>query len=197
MFLGISLAAVSADLASKHAVFTSMLHDADLAARAGPVTGLDRTARAARIELGLFQRQVAPGVRFTLSTNPGAVFGLRMPRWLMGGATIATVAIVFYFFAVSVAGAWTIHVALAMILGGALGNLYDRMFSRVVVPGFEAIRYQVRDFIDCSQIGYKWVFNVADAWLVIGVALLAVHWIAESVARNRAEARPSADRSGA
>ena len=64
------------------------------------------------------------------------------------------------------------HAALAFILAGALGNLYDRLFGAVSIPGFEPIRYQVRDFIDCSELYYRWVFNVADMLLVIGVAML-------------------------
>ena len=79
-----------------------------------------------------------------------------------------------------------VHVALAMILGGALGNLYDRLFSRVEIPGTTAtITRQVRDFIDLSEVrlklfshdlSYPWIFNLADVLLVAGVALLIVCW---------------------
>jgi len=90
-----------------------------------------------------------------------------------------------YFFAVSQADAWLMHIALALVLGGALGNLYDRLFSVVVLPGYEPIRYQVRDFIDCSELYYRWVFNVADTWLVIGAGLLAAHWLAMAIRQQR------------
>jgi len=195
IFLAIFVVALAADLVSKHVVFESMLSDPKYLAEVDTGATVDGDSRAARAQLGVFRHQVMPGVRFSLSTNPGAVFGLRMPRWLMAAATIATIGIVFYFFAVSDARAWTVHTALALILGGALGNLYDRLFSSVVVPGYEAIRYQVRDFIDCSQIGYKWIFNVADAWLVIGVALLGLHMIGESIRERRSkdEARTTKD----
>ena len=123
-----------------------------------------------------------PGVQITLSTNPGVVFGLPMPRWAVGCATVLTMILVVWFFASADRRGWAMHAAMAMILAGALGNLYDRLFSEVVLPGFDPIRYEVRDFIDCSEIPlpfgfrYKWIFNVADIWLVLGVAVLLVYW---------------------
>ncbi|MDY6911123.1 MAG: signal peptidase II [Chloroflexota bacterium] len=104
------------------------------------------------------------------------VFGLPMPRRIVGITTLLAVVLVFYFFATSDRSARTVHVALALILAGAVGNLYDRLFGSVTLPGVAPIRYQVRDFIDCSGLYYPWVFNVADALLVVGVAMLAVYW---------------------
>jgi signal peptidase II len=123
-------------------------------------------------------RDVAPGVNFTLSTNPGVVFGFDwLPRWLVNAVTIAMVFVVVIFFATSPRGCTWLHVALALILGGAIGNLYDRLFSSVALPGLAPIRYHVRDFIDCSELHYNYIFNVADAWLVIGVAMILLHWV--------------------
>ena len=47
------------------------------------------------------------------------------------------------------------------IIGGALGNLYDRVAYGYVV-----------DFLDFSGLGFPWVFNVADAAINVGVGLL-------------------------
>ena len=53
-------------------------------------------------------------------------------------------------------------IALAMILGGALGNILDRVRFGYVV-----------DFIDFSGTGvFPWVFNVADSAITVGVVLL-------------------------
>jgi len=190
-FAIVSLVALASDLLSKHYVFESMLGDPDLQMRidnpAGNVAGAD----AARAQLGKFQRRICPGVKFTLSTNPGVVFGVAMPRLAVAAATVATVAIVGYFFAISEASAYLVHVALALILGGAMGNLYDRLFSKVVVPGFEPICRQVRDFIDCSELHYVWIFNLADAWLVIGVALMVLHWCLAGRHHEKAADPPS------
>ncbi len=55
-------------------------------------------------------------------------------------------------------------VALALILGGAFGNLYDR------------IRYHyVIDFLEVHIVHYHWPdFNVADSCIVIGACLLLI-----------------------
>ena len=51
---------------------------------------------------------------------------------------------------------------LAMILGGALGNFYDRIYYSAVP-----------DFIDLNYNGYHWfVFNVADIFISIGIFML-------------------------
>lgn len=50
---------------------------------------------------------------------------------------------------------------LGIILGGAIGNLIDRVFYGFVV-----------DFLDFSGLGFAYIFNVADAAINIGVALL-------------------------
>ena len=49
----------------------------------------------------------------------------------------------------------------SFIIGGALGNLYDRIAYGYVV-----------DFFDFSGLGFPWVFNVADAAINVGVACL-------------------------
>ncbi|MHA7872119.1 MAG: signal peptidase II [Hyphococcus sp.] len=49
----------------------------------------------------------------------------------------------------------------AFVIGGALGNLYDRIAYGYVV-----------DFLDFSGLYFPWVFNVADAAINVGVALL-------------------------
>ena len=143
------------------------------------------------------QRQVGWGFRLTLSTNPGVVFGLPMPPLVVAVATVFTIGLVGYFFGSSPAAAYWLHVALAMILSGAMGNFYDRMLSVVHVPGLaEPITGQVRDFMDFSQIrllglNYPYIFNVADVFLVVGVLMLMVHWW--SAGRREAKAAAAKD----
>ena len=51
---------------------------------------------------------------------------------------------------------------LLVILGGSLGNLFDRMYFRAVP-----------DFIDLNYKGYHWfIFNVADIFITFGIILL-------------------------
>lgn len=194
-FVVVAGLALAADLLSKHYAFASLLNDPHLAEtvreerRRFPSTVTNRDMLG---KLG-YRGWLMPGVRISLSTNPGVVFGLPMPRWAVACATVLTIALVAYFFASADRRAWPLHLAMALILAGALGNLYDRMFSEVALPGFDPIRYEVRDFIDCSQIPlpfgfrYVWVFNVADAWLVTGVALLLVYWVVSQWRLHKAE----------
>ena len=75
-------------------------------------------------------------------------------------------------------------VALGLILGGATGNLLDRVLRGSGLSG------RVVDFIDL----HVWpVFNVADAAIVVGAALLAFAALRESAARG---AVPSDDDDG-
>jgi lipoprotein signal peptidase len=179
LFLGVTAAGLAGDLASKHVVFQWLLDRPNL----------PEEVAAARLRLGdvsttrilqdlHLRRRIMPGVSVTLQTNPGLAFGKGkgIPRWLVAGATLVTMAMVLYFFATSRPKARSVHVSLAFILSGALGNLYDRLFGQVLLPGVEPIRYQVRDFIDCTELYWLWVFNVADVLLVVGVGLLMIHW---------------------
>lgn len=142
-------------------------------------------------------REIIPGVlRFTLSTNPGIVFGLRLAPIMVIAASVLAVAVVVYFFATSPRGSTALHVALGMILAGALGNLHDRLFSDVDLPGREAAHRQVRDFIDFGQVHYPWIFNIADVLLVVGVGLLVlssyIYWqkqVREETRRHKQAAR--------
>ncbi len=182
LFVILTGAGLAADLLSKHYVFKSFLSRPAVADAARELHERypSLTTRQALVVLrdeGLLRRDVAAGIDFTVSTNPGVVFGWRLPPWAVLVATVVTAGLVGVLFATSPARARMLHIALALVLGGALGNLYDRLFSEVAVPGLAApIRREVRDFVDCSAWGYPWVFNVADALLVVGVALLLVHW---------------------
>jgi len=67
-----------------------------------------------------------------------------------------------------------LQIALSLVLGGALGNLYDRLAYGYVV-----------DFLELYAGSYHWPsFNVADSAISIGVALLAIEII-----RNEAPSR--------
>ncbi len=176
VFLGIAVLGIAADLSTKHLVFKSLLSDSSIPARLDRLSDLHNLQKPEDLLRALrLEREVFPGVSFTLSTNPGVVFGLPMPRWLVALVSVSSVVVVTVFFGASPAKARAVHVGLAMILAGAVGNLYDRLFGAVALPSVEPICYQVRDFIDCSRLYYPYIFNVADILLVVGVGFLAIH----------------------
>lgn len=108
--------------------------------------------------------EIVPGVlSFNYTTNSGGAFGLgRSAPWLFAGATILVSAvIVVVSFRLD---RRPLAVALGLILGGALGNLTDRILNG---PGLTG---HVIDFIDFQV----WpVFNLADGAIVTGAVLLA------------------------
>jgi signal peptidase II len=112
-------------------------------------------------------RWLSPFFRITFVTNSGAAFGL-FPSWgqfFVVVAVIVIVALVWYYLRLS-DGHWPIQMALGLQLGGATGNLVDRLRSGGSVV----------DFIDLSFWPLdRWpVFNLADSSIVVGVALLTL-----------------------
>lgn len=102
-------------------------------------------------------------VQFTLTFNAGAAFsmGTTLTPWLTVLVVCLVVAIVVVSTRVkSLLWTW----ALALLLGGALGNLSDRMFRS---PGF--FRGHVVDFV---QLPHWAVFNVADMCVVTAACLI-------------------------
>ncbi len=102
-------------------------------------------------------------LNFRLFFNTGASFSL----FAKGGAVIGLVVIgvvVMIFFALREAGHRLDAVALGLVLGGAIGNLLDRMFRG---DGF--LDGAVVDFIN---VPFFATFNVADIAINVGVALL-------------------------
>ena len=98
---------------------------------------------------------------FTLVTNSGAAFGLfpGLGSVFMIVAIVVVVVIAVYYWHMP-KGQWLVSVSLGLQLGGAIGNLLDRMRFGYVI-----------DFIDFKL----WpVFNLADMSIVIGVGLLAL-----------------------
>jgi signal peptidase II len=109
---------------------------------------------------------LAPYARIVHWTNTGAAFGL-----FQNGGMVFTVlafivsgAILYYYRNVERAS-WLIRLALGLQLGGALGNLVDRL-----------TRGTVTDFI---SVGAFPVFNVADSCISCGVALLLIDMLIE------------------
>lgn len=113
-------------------------------------------------------------MHFDLAHNPGGAFGLLGRRSLLErriffvGISIAAVIFIFALYRKLEERQTALRWALPLVLGGALGNLFDR------------IRYgYVIDFIDVfakfdGRTKHWPTFNIADIWIVVGVALMAI-----------------------
>ncbi len=159
-----------------------------LAAVAGLVIALDRWTKHWATTTLPFDRAVpvlGEFVRLTYTRNSGVAFGLGQgtgfPWYLFSIA--AALAIVWMLVRQRVAGVPR-RLALALILGGALGNLIDRLGSGEVV-----------DFIEIGVSSWHWpVFNVADSAVSVGVVLFALGWPSQRAGeRHESEARPAGD----
>jgi signal peptidase II len=135
---------------------------------------------------------IIPGILgFTTTVNQGAVFGIGQGKvaWFLAFSVLA-LGIIVWVFATSGARQRVVHLALGLILAGAVGNMYDRavyhgvrdmlkflclhfrpvhLFGRVFPSGLVAA--------DGTVDWYPYIFNVADVLLCIGVPLLIARWL--------------------
>lgn len=104
---------------------------------------------------------------FTMTRNEGGVFGLAQGHaWLFQILTGFAICFLIFYYYRSPEGSKIFTLAIAAILGGALGNFTDRFYG--ATPG-------VVDFIDVRFGSFRWfIFNVADAFICIGAGMLAV-----------------------
>ena len=107
-------------------------------------------------------------LRLTLVFNSGAAFGLHLgpySRWIFMALIVGALALLWELYRTTTEGDRIRVLALALVCGGALGNLVDRVKSgRGVV-----------DFIDVGFGDSRfWIFNMADAGLTCGAILLAM-----------------------
>ncbi len=125
---------------------------------------------------------IEPYVGIETAVNMGAVFGLGQGYgWLFAILSIAAASgIVYWLFVLGGAKSLWITVSMGLIMGGILGNLYDRL----AIPDLPAPHTGgVRDWILFRYGEYVWPnFNIADSVLVVGAIMLAIHtlWLDNS-----------------
>lgn len=107
--------------------------------------------------------------------NPGAAFGmLANQRWFFVLVTLVAVGGILYYLRREEARHWLSTLALGLLLGGAIGNLIDRLrFGKVV----DFLLFYWRDY-------YFPNFNVADICITVGVGLLILHLLLTGETRD-------------
>lgn len=105
-------------------------------------------------------------VKFTYIRNPNSVFGLKF-----GGPTVSTaltvIAFIFVMYLFFNSDVRFSLVGLSLIIGGALGNLTDRILYMEVI-----------DFIQVGAKGWYWpTFNVADSFVTIGLITIIIYFV--------------------
>jgi signal peptidase II len=111
--------------------------------------------------------EIIPGyLNITLVKNAGAAFGMfQGARVFFVTASFLAVGLIIYLGMRLPASQRTRRILLGLILGGAIGNLIDRVASGEVI-----------DFLQIGVAGHYWpVFNIADAGVTVGAALLILY----------------------
>jgi signal peptidase II len=129
---------------------------------------IDRVTKAwvsENIPLGTARPIVGDYVRIVHAQNTGAAFGLLPERTTLLSvlSVVAVLAIVYYYRQIASNSA-LVSATLGMQLGGAFGNLLDRITQGYVV-----------DFVDVGIGDVRfWAFNVADSSIVVGIILVTL-----------------------
>lgn len=145
------------------------------------ITALDQVVKRVVVnamQLGQSIDVVGKVVRLTRTSNTGGAFGLLRGRshWFIVVAFVAALVIAVLSRQIA-RGRRIERLAFGLIMGGAVGNLIDRIRLGSVV-----------DFIDIGGSAYRWpAFNVADSAITIGVTLLAISIIFLGAAANECE----------
>ena len=135
--------------------------------------------------LGAYKVLIPELLNLMHTTNSGVAFGFLADSgspWTAPVLVIFSAAVIGFLIWLLIsgrAGGFLGQVGMAMILGGACGNVFDRV-----------LRHSVTDFIDFHLGRYHWyTFNFADSAIVIGAALVVIELL-------RDWSHPSGERNG-
>jgi signal peptidase II len=133
----------------------------------------------ARLEPGVFVPFLGERIGWQLIFNPGAAFGIPLPRLVFPIVTLVVLVLVVR----SLPGAPEPLLVLAqgLIVGGALGNVIDRV---VRAEGGGLFSGEVVDYVAWGSFAR---FNVADAAITVGVSLMMLALLLEERADRRAD----------
>ena len=151
------------------------------------IVGLDYASKHLAIQGLEFQRALPlfPGVNLTLVHNTGAAFSFLRDaggwqRWFFVGLSATVGLVIVIWLARMPAERHRLACALSLILGGAIGNLWDRINLGYVI-----------DFVDVYVSTWHWpAFNVADSAISIGAIILII----DALWLDRAEVSVSDER---
>ncbi|MGD8306317.1 MAG: signal peptidase II [Ignavibacteria bacterium] len=125
-------------------------------------------------------------LKITFIENPGMAFGFNpgssFKLWISIFSLLASIGLFAYLFRIR-KRTLTLRIAIALILGGAVGNLIDRMFYGIIYDYAPVFYGRVVDFFDFDFFNFtifgrnydRWpIFNIADAAVSIGVLIIVL-----------------------
>lgn len=195
----VTVLALFADLASKYLAFSFVMDAPVTVVREQVLAKAADNPRLINTLIPDHQPMVViPKVlHFTLVLNPGAVFGIGPgQRWFFIAFTVVALGFGLMMFArwTTARDHWA-HAAIGLLIGGGLGNLYDRLTYACVrdfihpLPGWKwpfSLNLPLIGFQRGAAV-WPYVSNVADALLLIGIGMLLVHlWRKDRAPRHPA-----------
>ncbi len=143
------------------------------------VIGADQVSKYLVLQnIDMYEKvDVIPGLfHFTYIENKGAAFGmLSEHRWVfLAVSTVAIGAFLFYMIKYRPKDK-LLNVAIAMVVGGGIGNMIDRVARGSVV-----------DFIDVDFMSF-YVFNIADIFVCVGCGLMILYLIISEIKETKAK----------
>lgn len=152
---------------------------------------------------GMYIGQVIPVIgdffRLTFIENPGMAFGYdpgsALKLWVTLFSLAASIGLVVYIYFIR-EKSLSLRIAIALILGGAVGNLIDRMFYGVIFDYAPLFYGKVVDFLDFDFFNFtlfgksydRWpIFNLADAAVSTGVIILILFYKKHQNDENKLE----------
>lgn len=161
---------------------------------------------------GMFEGERVPifgnFFRLTFIENPGMAFGfdpgVDMKIWVSLFSLFASIGLMIYFYYIR-NRTFVLRLAIAFILGGAVGNLIDRMFYGIFYQYAPLFHGRVVDFLDVDFFKFnllgrsfdRWpIFNIADSAVTIGVLILIFFYRSEKLEDEKEEA-PAAESNSA
>lgn len=127
---------------------------------------------------------------FTYIRNPGAAFGsLSNSRWVFIVLSTVMIAGMIFYLVKYRPKAKLFYIPASMIIGGGIGNMIDRLFY-----GDSFGDGTVVDFLDFCAFPnlWSWIFNVADAFVCVGAAILFVYLLIEIIKEEKDKAKQKA-----
>ena len=175
LFLSLVVIILALDLFSKYWSFAKL-------AEAPVVVTVENSDQPGTIPFHTPTVVIPSVLNLQLMLNTGAIFGIgKGQRVMFVVVGLIAIVVIGRLFWKSPAQARWLHIALGLILAGAIGNLYDRMRYGAVrdmlhmLPGVK-LPFGWRWPIGPNGIDeiYPWIFNIADVSLVCGVILMLI-----------------------
>jgi signal peptidase II len=128
----------------------------------------------------LVSRQVIGPFYLSMVWNSGVSFGFLqaqhdLVRWLLAAFSIVVAGLLVYWVRKAERGLFAL--AVGLVIGGAIGNVIDRIRLGAVA-----------DFVDVSRLYFPWVFNVADSAISVGIVLLLLDMLIQDSRERAAKA---------